>query len=123
MITPLKQEPVRPPQPSGPIAILQEVDIGAELRARPRRAPDNKAADLAMTMLAREMAENPRNMLQKLVEVAVDLCRADTAGISLLEGDVFRWEAVAGAFASYRNGTMPRAASPCGVCIDRNLPS
>ena len=46
---------------------------------------------------------------------------ADTAGLSLLEGDVFRWEAVAGVFASYRDGTMPRAASPCGVCIDENV--
>ena len=59
-------------------------------------------------------------MLQKLVEIAVELCAAHTAGISLLEGDVFRWEAVAGVFASYRNGTMPRGASPCGVCIDRD---
>jgi len=60
-------------------------------------------------------------MLQRLVETARELCRADTAGISLLEGDVFRWEAVAGVFASYRDGTMPRAASPCGVCIDENV--
>jgi hypothetical protein len=42
------------------------------------------------------MAENPRNMLQKLVEMAVELCRADTAGIGILEGDVFRWESLAG---------------------------
>jgi signal transduction histidine kinase len=54
------------------------------------------------------------------VEVAVELCHADTAGISLLEGDVFRWEALAGVFAEARNGTMPRDASPCGVVIDRN---
>ncbi len=67
------------------------------------------------------MTENPRSMLQKLVEAALELCKADTAGISLLEGDVFRWEAVAGVFASYRDGTMPRAASPCGVCIDENI--
>jgi signal transduction histidine kinase len=33
---------------------------------------------------------------------------------------VFRWEAVAGVFAAHRNGTMPRGASPCGVCIDRD---
>ncbi len=67
------------------------------------------------------MTENPRSMLQRLVETALDLCRADTAGLSLVEGNVFRWEAVAGEFASYRDGTMPRAASPCGVCIDENV--
>jgi signal transduction histidine kinase len=66
------------------------------------------------------MAKNPRNLLQRLTEVALDLCRADTVGISILNGDIFRWEALAGVFSSYRNGTMPRDASPCGICIDRN---
>ena len=57
-------------------------------------------------MLASELATNPRNMLQRLVEIAADLCTADTAGLSLLDGDVFRWEAV--------TGTSPlRRAAPC----------
>jgi signal transduction histidine kinase len=103
-----------------PTATLEDVDIRSELQSRPARPPNYENEDRVLAVLAKEMAENPRNMLQKLVEVAVQLCAADTAGISLLEGDVFRWEAVAGVFASYRNGTMPRAASPCGVCIDRN---
>lgn len=51
-------------------------------------------------------------MLAQLVDGALDLCRADTVGLSLLEGDVFRWEAVAGVFSVYRNSAMPRAASP-----------
>jgi signal transduction histidine kinase len=61
-------------------------------------------------------------MLQKLAETALVLCRADTAGISLVEAhgdaEVFRWEALAGVFAFALNHKMPRAASPCGVCID-----
>lgn len=104
----------------GPTATLAEVDILAELDTRPTRPPDYEAQNLAFATLAEEMAVNPRNMLQRLVEVAVDLCRADTSGISLLEGEVFRWEAVAGVFAGARNGTMPRDASPCGVVIDRD---
>jgi signal transduction histidine kinase/ActR/RegA family two-component response regulator len=106
---------------AGPTATLAEVDIRSELAARPSRLPDSEGLDHALAVLAREMTENPRSMLQRLVETALVLCRADTAGLSLLEGDVFRWEAVAGAFASYRDGTMPRAASPCGVCIDQNV--
>ena len=102
-------------------ATFEEVDIRSELSTRPDRPPDAEGLDRALAELATEMAENPRSMLQRLVEAAVDLCKADTAGISLLEGDVFRWEAVAGVFASYRDGTMPRAASPCGVCIDQNV--
>ena len=104
-----------------PTATLADVDIRSELSARSPRLPDAEGLDRALAVLAAEMTENPRRMLQRLVETALDLCRADTAGLSLLEGDVFRWEAVAGVFASYRDGTMPRAASPCGVCIDENV--
>jgi signal transduction histidine kinase len=59
-------------------------------------------------------------MLQRLARLALELCRADAAGISLLDGDVFRWEALAGTMATYRDGTMPRDASPCGLVIERN---
>ena len=100
------------------------VDIRAELQSRPYRAANYEAEDRALAVLAAEMAENPQKMLQKLVEIALGLCRADTTGISLLEthagAQLFRWEALAGVFASQRNNTMPRNASPCGVCIDQD---
>jgi signal transduction histidine kinase len=105
---------------AGAIACLDEVDIAGELSARPLRSPNLQAEHDALAALATEMAKTPRNILQKLVETAVDLCGADSAGISLLEGDVFRWEAVAGAMAGLRNSTMPRNASPCGVCVGRD---
>jgi GAF domain-containing protein len=103
-----------------PTATLDEVDIRDELHTRARRSPNYEQEGRAYGELATEMAENPRNLLQKLVEVAVDLCQADTAGVSLLEVDVFRWEAIAGVFETARGGTMPRNESPCGVCIDRD---
>jgi hypothetical protein len=103
-----------------PKATFEEVDFRSALRSRPTRPPNYEAEHRALAVLATEMAENPRNMLQKLVEIAVELCEADTAGISILEGDVFRWESLAGVFAARRNNTMPRNASPCGVCIDQN---
>lgn len=108
------------PPIGGPTASFADVDIRAELAARPCRSPDYARECRALATLARELADNPRNMLQKLVEVAADLCDADTAGISLLDDDVFRWEAIAGVMAGERGGTMPRGASPCGVCIDQN---
>jgi signal transduction histidine kinase len=108
------------PPVGGPTATFADVDIRAELRTRPSRSPNYEHENRALATLAREMAANPRNMLQKLAEVAAELCCADTAGISLLDGDVFRWEAVAGTFAAARGGTMPRGESPCGVCIDAN---
>jgi hypothetical protein len=68
------------------------------------------------------MVDDPRNMLQKLVKIAVTLCGARTDGISLLDGDMFRWKAVAGVFGTAKGGTMPRDQRPCGVCIDADAP-
>jgi signal transduction histidine kinase len=108
------------PSVDRPTTTFADVDIRHELRTRPRRSPNYEQENRALAILAREMASNPRNMLQKLVEVAHDLCGADTSGISLLDGEVFRWEAVAGTLAAARGETMPRTESPCGVCIDQN---
>jgi signal transduction histidine kinase len=103
---------------------LEDIDIKGELLGRPHRPPDYEAENRALLDLAGVMTESPHNILQKLVETALELCRADTAGISLIETQngepVFRWEALAGVYAAHRNNTMPRNASPCGTTIDRN---
>jgi hypothetical protein len=77
------REPVRHAEQSGgPTATLAEVDSRSELLTRPRRPSDSAGLDRALAVLARGMTENPRSMLQQLVEAAVELCEADTAGIS-----------------------------------------
>jgi len=114
--------PVRLPQADlPPTATLREVVINSELALRPPRTPDYAREVRALAVLAKELADRPENVLQRLTEIALELCDADTAGVSLLEDDVFRWDGLAGVYASYRNSTMPRAASPCGVCIDEGL--
>ena len=71
------REPVRHTDESaGPTATLAEVDIRSELSTRPPRLPDSEGLDRALAVLAGEMTENPRSMLQKLVETALDLCKA-----------------------------------------------
>lgn len=103
---------------------LFDVDIKAQLSQRSSRSPDYEAERLALLQLAEAMAEHPSEVLQKLIDITCEICRADTAGLSLLETqngeEVFRWEAVAGRYAAYRNHTMPRNASPCGTTVDRN---
>jgi PAS domain S-box-containing protein len=70
------------------------------------------------------MAESPQAILQKLVQIALQMCRADSAGISILEsdgaGEMFRWRAIAGVLANLAGEGMPRRASPCGIVLDRN---
>jgi signal transduction histidine kinase len=111
-------DPLRSEAISGSRATFEEIDIRGQLDRRQRSAPDYEKEDRAFGALAREMTEDPSNLLQKLVELAVDLCGSGTAGVSVLDGDVFRWVAVAGVFAASRNATVPRNESPCGVCID-----
>jgi PAS domain S-box-containing protein len=104
---------------------LQSMLSTAELSRRPTRAPDHEAENRALIALAREMAISPEGILQKLADTALVLCRAHSAGLSLLEDDDqrsnFHWRALAGAWAPHLNGGTPRNFGPCGTVLDRNL--
>ena len=97
----------------------------AELSRRPSRPPDHVAESQALIELAQVMATSPDAILQKLAETALTLCRAHSAGLSLLEdGDQrrnFHWRAIAGQWASHLNGGTPRDFGPCGTVLDRNM--
>src|SRR6266404_4769739 len=91
---------VRPPNAAdrtGDGPNLQSMLSTAELSRRPTRPPDHEAENRALIALAREMAISPEGILQKLVDTALVLCRAHSAGLSLLEeGDQksnFHWRA------------------------------
>lgn len=107
--------------------LVREVDdvlITDKLTSRPFRLPDYKAESRALGLLAQEMATNPRRVLQQCAELVMELCHADSAGISILEpggtGDMLRWHAAAGEFTPNLHGTMPRDASPCGTVMERD---
>jgi signal transduction histidine kinase len=108
------------PPAGSPITTLAEIDITGELDSRPPRVPDYKREQDSFSALAAELARRPHGVLQRLSEAALDLCNAHSAGVSLLDGDQFRCEAAAGALADARGGTMPRQASPHGVCVERD---
>jgi PAS domain S-box-containing protein len=103
---------------------LQSVLSLAELSRRPSRLPDHAAENRALIALAQEMAAAPEDILQKLADTALTLCRAHSAGLSLLEeGDQksrFHWRAIAGQWSPHRNGGTPREFGPCGTVLDRN---
>jgi PAS domain S-box-containing protein len=103
---------------------LESVLCTDELNRRPSRPPDYQAESRALGELAEALADSPRTILQKLVEVALKICRADSAGVSLLTKDDggrhFYWPAVAGAWTPHLGGGTPRNFGPCGVVLDRN---
>ena len=103
---------------------LESVISTAELRRRPSRAPDYAAENRALVTLAQVMAVSPADILQKLVETALAMCHAHSAGISMLEDDRerFRWIAIAGQWAGHLGGGMARNFSPSGTVLDREVP-
>ena len=102
-------------------ASLEEVLSTQELNTRPSRPPNYEIESRALRTLAQHMADSPQTILQKLVEIAVEICRAGSAGVSLLSeknGD-FYWPAIAGAWNPHIGGGTPRNFGPCGVVLDR----
>lgn len=101
---------------------VSDVSITHELFRRASPAPDYLREKLALQDLAQQMADHPGDLLPRLVKQAMDICDADSAGISVLEGDEFRWLGLAGRLAPFEGATTPRNFSPCGVCIDSGGP-
>ncbi len=101
---------------------LQSVLTTAELDRRPSRPPDHAVENRALIALAQQLVVSPASILQTLVETALELCGAQSAGISLLESDGknFYWPAIAGQWAEHVGGGTPRGYGPCGTVLDRN---
>jgi hypothetical protein len=74
--------------------------------------------------LARAFVDKPDTILQELVDVAVELCGADSAGISIEREDgsdkeFYHWVATAGQYSDFLNAILPRYPSACGLCLQR----
>lgn len=103
---------------------LQDVLATNELGSRPTGNASDRREHEAMVQLAAVMAEDPDRVLATLADVALALCGAGSAGISLEDltasPPVFRWKAVAGRMAALLDGTMPRDFSPCTETVECN---
>lgn len=80
-----------------------------------------------MQRLARAFVDQPGTILQELVNAAVDLCGADSAGISIeqenkTDDNFYFWAATAGQYAPFLHAILPRHPSACGVCLERGRP-
>lgn len=80
-----------------------------------------------MHRLARAFVETPETILQELVNAAVQLCGADSAGISLeredkTDSNYYHWVATAGRYGVFSDAMLPRFPSACGTCLERGGP-
>jgi signal transduction histidine kinase len=102
---------------------LEDVLVNSKLRSRPRRLPNLETESAALRILARVMANSPSQLLDTLLRLALELCQAGTAGISLVETlpenkSIFRWTNVAGVLKKHAGGFTSRNVSLCGVSLD-----
>ncbi|MBB5345836.1 GAF domain-containing protein [Tunturibacter empetritectus] len=108
---------------------LEVVDLFEDASFGSRRLHER---DVAMQMegmhrLARAFLESPDTILQELVNAAVELCGADSSGISIerenkTDAEFYEWVATAGEYAGFLNATLPRSPSACGICLERGRP-
>src|SRR5712692_5139382 len=103
--------------------------ITDELRHRIAHKADYQREKLAIQDLARQMAEQPDQVLPRLVHLAMELCGGQSAGISLYEAQppgpgIFRWHHLAGRYANFLGGTTPGDFSPerCVSCPGSSNP-
>ena len=103
---------------------LKDVLITEELGKRPNRLPNYQAENQALIELTQVLVRQPKQVLQRVVELTLKLSRGDSAGISILEpatsGEVFRWHAITGEFSAHLGATVSREGSPCGMVVGWN---
>jgi hypothetical protein len=114
--------------PEGPEVELEDVIITDQLWNRPSRPPAYEQEIQALRILVRTIAkEEPRDVIGTISQCALDLCKAESSGFSLLERDVegkeiFRFVAVKGILQKFDGRTARRNFSPYAICIERNSP-
>jgi two-component sensor histidine kinase len=91
-----------------------------QLLSRAAASPDYLREKLALQDLARYMSDEPSKVLSRLVHLAMELCEAGSAGVSILERETnqFRWFGLAGVLSVFEGEKTPRNNSPCGICLD-----
>lgn len=105
---------------------LQVFDLrdDAEFAARFLHTRDIEMQITGLQRLSKSLLESPDTVLQELVNAAVDLCGADSAGISVeIEGgtdqEFYRWIATAGDYSGFLDAILPCEPSACTLCLKR----
>src|SRR5262245_55827331 len=91
----------------------ERIVITPELARRAYRPPDLTAQASAHRELVALLARDPHAALQRVVSLAMALCHAGSAGLSVFarndtDEPVFRWEVVVGEYSRHLGRIMPR---------------
>lgn len=100
--------------------------ITPALLQRPERVPNLRAEVAAFGELSQILAVDPHHAVRRFTQVALRLCDAGSAGLSLLRPNAsghadFEWEVVSGAMDYHEGDATPQNFSPCGLCLDAGM--
>lgn len=108
---------------------LNVVNIGEhpDFIDRPLRERDMVSQRQEMQRLVNLFVAEPAEILQRLADAAVDLCGADSAGISVEkpergDAEYWFWAATSGQYRKFANSAISRYPSACAVALDRGGP-
>jgi RNA polymerase sigma factor (sigma-70 family) len=104
-----------------------DLDTHPEFTARRLHTRDVNFQMEGLRRLTHSFVQKPDTILQELVNAAVELCGADSAGISLeteekTDASYYHWVATAGQYNGFLNAMLPRYPSACGICLERGKP-
>ncbi|MGC1871073.1 MAG: sigma-70 family RNA polymerase sigma factor, partial [Acidobacteriaceae bacterium] len=104
-----------------------DLDTNPEFTARNLHTRDVASQMEGLRRLTHSFVQSPDTILQELVNAAVELCGADSAGISLeteekSDANYYHWVATAGQYNGFLNAVLPRYPSACGICLERGRP-
>jgi GAF domain-containing protein len=119
---------------------LYESYITQSLGTRARRTSDYAREMQAMEALSKKLFSEPAAILDAVLEAALELCKGDSAGVALLEGEAvpvsrpqetdagwhapesrFRWIAAAGHLRALK-GTITPFDGPSGITVSTQKP-
>ena len=108
---------------------LEVVDLsdGAVMSKRRLHSRNGTMQMEGLHRLAIAFVEHPDTILQELVNAAVRLCGADSAGVSIERDDKtdehhYKWIATAGEYSGFLDASLPKQPSACTVCLERGTP-
>ena len=108
---------------------LEVVDLSDESYYAKRRIHrrDSSMQMEGLHKIATAFVQRPETILQELVNAAVHLCGADSAGISIerenrTDEAFYHWVAIAGEYSPFLNAVLPRTPSACSVSLERGTP-
>ena len=106
---------------------VTDLSNGAAYAERLRQSRSSIMQMEGLNQIALAFVEHPETIIQELVNAAVRLCGADSAGVSIereggTDEQFYQWIATAGEYSPFLNASLPRYPSACTVCLERGTP-